>query len=71
MGPNIIIEEEEEDKFYQWANQYIQWDSTLYKPVSDVDVKCSHKLNLDNPLFNLTKIKGDGTSKTSVISKLS
>ena len=71
MAPDIIVEEEEEDGFYQWADQYDQWDTTPYTPVTDDDVGGSYTFNVDNPLFNLTKIKRDGTSKTRVVSKLS
>ena len=70
MAPNIIVEEEE-DGFYQWADQYDQWNTTPYIPIIDDDVRSSHTFNIDNLLFNLTKIKRDGTSKTRVVSKLS
>ena len=63
MGPNITVEEEE-NKFYQWVDQYDQWDTTSYTPVTDNNVEGSHKFNLNNLLFNLTKIKRDRTSKT-------
>ena len=71
LAPNIIVEEEEEDEFYQWADQYDQWDTTPYTPVTDNDVGGSHTFNVDNPVLNFTKIKGDGTSKTRVVNKLS
>ena len=66
LAPNIILEEEGEDGFYQWVDQYDQWDTTPYTPVTNNDVGDSHKFNVDNPVFNLTKIKRDGTSKTRV-----
>jgi len=69
MVPDIIVEEE--DGFYQWADQYDQWDAASYTPVTDDDVGGTHTFNLDNPSFNLTKIKRDGTFKTKVGSKLS
>jgi len=69
MVPDIIVEEE--DGFYQWADQYDQWDTTSYTPVTDDDVGDTHTFNLDNSSFNLTKIKRDGTFKTKVGSKLS
>ena len=71
LAPGNIVVVEEEDEFYQWADQYDQWDTTPYTPVTDNDVGGSHTFNFDNPLFNLTKIKRDGTSKTRVVSKLS
>ena len=73
LVPVIILEEEEEeeDGVYQWADQYDQWDTTPYTPVTKKDVGDSHTFYLDNPLFNLTKIKRDETSKTRVVNKLS
>ena len=71
LAADIIVEEEEEDEFYQWADQYDQWDTTSYTPVTNNNVGGSHTFNVDNPLFNLTKIKRDGTFKTRVVSKLS
>ena len=35
------------------------------------DVGGSRTFNVDNPVFNLIKIKQDGTSKTRAVSKLS
>ena len=58
--PNIILEEEE-DGFHQWADQYDQWDNTSYTPVEEDDVGGSHTFNVDNHVFNVTKIKRDGT----------
>ena len=70
MVPNIILEEEE-DGFYQWADQYDQWDNTSYTPVEEGDTGGSHTFNVDNCVFNITKIKRDGTSKTKTVSELS
>ena len=53
------------------AAQYDQWDTTSYTPVTDDDMGGSHTFNVDNPVFNVTIIKRDGTSKTRVVSKLS
>ena len=71
MLPNIIAEEKKEEKFYQWVDQYNLWDTTPYTLVTNKVVGNFYIFNLDNPLFNLTKIKRDGTSKTRVVSKLS
>mmetsp|Transcript_51472 Transcript_51472/g.52449 ORF Transcript_51472/g.52449 Transcript_51472/m.52449 type:complete len:157 (+) Transcript_51472:402-872(+) len=60
--PDIFLEEEEKDGFHQWAGQYDQWDNRSYMPVNEDDVRCSHIFNVDNPVFNLTKIIQDGTS---------
>ena len=67
--PNIILEEE--DGFCQWTYQYDQWDNTLYPPVNEDDVEGSHTFNVDNHVFNITKIKQDGTPKTRAVSELS
>jgi len=69
LAPNIILEEEE-DGFHQWADQYDQWDNTLYTPVTDNDVGGSQTFNVDIPVFNLTKIIRDLTSKTRVVNKI-
>ena len=42
MVPNIILEEDEEDGFHQWADQYDQWDNTPYTPVEEDDVGGFH-----------------------------
>ena len=72
MVPSITLEkEEEEDGFRQWANQYDQWDNTSYIPVEEDDIGGSHTFNVDNHVFNITKIKQDGTLKTRTVSELS
>ena len=40
-------------------------------PVNEDNVGGSHMFDGDNHVFNITKTKQDGTSKTRVISKLS
>ena len=71
VAPNIILEEEEDDGIYQWADNYDQWDTTSYTPITNNDMGGSHLCNVDNPVFNLIKTKHDRTSKTRVGSKLS
>ena len=44
--------------------------NTSYMPVNKDDVRGSHIINIDNPVFNITKFKRDGTSKTRAVSKL-
>ena len=70
LVPNTILEEEE-DGFHQWADQYDQWDNTSYTPMEEDDVGGFHTFNVDNRVFNITKIKPDGTSKTGAVSELS
>ena len=57
--------------FHQWADQYDQWDNTLYTPVDEDDVGGSNIFNVENHVFNITKIKQDRTSKTRAVSELS
>ena len=68
MVPDIILKEE--NGFHQWAEQYDQWDNTSYTPVDEDDVGGSHAFNVDNNVFNITKIKQGGTSKTRTVSEL-
>ena len=71
LASNIIVEEEEEeDRVYHCAEQYDQWDTTPYTPATNDDMGGSHTFNVDNPVFNLTKIKRDRTVKTRVVSEL-
>ena len=69
LVPNIILEEEEEeeDGFYQWADQYDQWGNTSYTPMDEDDVGGSNTFNVDNHVFNITKIKQDWILKTSIV----
>ena len=69
MVPDIILEEED-DGFYQWADQHNQWDDTLYTPVEEDDVRGSHTFNVDSRVFKITKIKRNETLKTRTVSKL-
>ena len=66
-----IILEEESDGFHQWANQYEQWNTTSYTPVTNDDERGYHIFNVDNSMFSLTKSKLKGTSNTRIVSKLS
>ena len=71
MGPDIIVEEEEDNRIYQWADQCHQWDTASYIPITNNDVGDSHTFNLGNHMFNLTKTMRDKTFKTRVASELS
>ena len=64
MAPDIILEEEE-DGLHEWADNYDQWDSTGNKAGN------SHTFNDDDRVFNLTKTKHNGKSKTRVLSEVS
>ena len=54
-----IILEEEEDGFHQQADQYDQWDNVSYTPMNEDDMGGSNIFNVENPVFNITKIKRD------------
>ena len=69
MVPDIILEKE--DKFHQWVDQNDKCDNTSYTPMNEDDVGGFHTFNVDNHVFNITKIKQDGISKTRVVSELS
>ena len=71
LVPNIILEEEEEDGFYQWADRYDQWDNTSYTPVKEDEAGGSHTFNDANRIFNVTKTKRNGKSKTRTLSEVS
>ena len=70
LVPNIILEEEK-DSFYQWTDNYDQWDNTSYTPVDKDKTGGFHTLNIDNCVFNITKTKHNGKSKTSIVSEVS
>ena len=66
---NIILEEE--DDFYQWADKFDQLDNTSYQPVEEDEVVESNTFNNDNCVFNITKTKRNGKSKTRTVSEMS
>ena len=69
MVPTIILEEEE--GFYQLADNYDQWDNNPYTPVEGGETGGSHTFNVDNSVFNLTKTKQNGKAKTRIVSEVS
>ena len=54
LVPDIILEEEEDD-FYQWADNYNQWDNTSYKPVEWDETEVSHTFNVGNSAFSTSQ----------------
>ena len=70
MVPDIILEEEE-DGFYQWVDKYDLWDNNPYTPTKGNEMGGSHTFNVDNSVFNLTKTKHNGKSKTRIVSEVS
>ena len=65
LAPDIILEEEEEDGFYEWADNYDQWNNTGNKTGG------SHIFNSDDCVFNLTKTKQNKKLKTRIVSEVS
>ena len=70
LVPTIILDEEEDD-FYQWAENYDQWDNNPYTPVEGNETGGSHTFNVDNSVFNLTKTEQNRKSKTRIVSEVS
>ena len=70
MVPDIILEEEE-DSFYHWADKYDQLDNNPYTPEEGNKIGGSHTFITDNSVFNLTKTKHNGKSKTRIVSEVS
>ena len=69
MVPDIILEEE--DGFYQWANNYDQWDNTPYTTVKGYETGSPHTFNVDNSVFSITKNKQNRNLKTRIVSEVS
>ena len=70
LVPDSVLKEKEEC-FYQWADKYDQWDNNPYTPEERNKTGGSHTFNVDNRIFNLTKTKHNGKSKTRIISEVS
>ena len=69
LVPDIILKEEE-DGFYQWADNYDQWDNNPYTRMEENEMRVSHTFNVDNSVFNLTETKHNGKSKTRIVSEV-
>ena len=69
LVPDIILEEEE-DGFYQWADNYDQWDNNPYTPVEGNEAGGSHTFNVDNDVFNVIKTKHNGKSRTRIVNEV-
>ena len=51
---------EEEDRFYQYMDQYDKYDNTPYTPVTNGDMESSHPFTLSNTnKFGNKSIKSD------------
>ena len=71
LVPDIILKEEEEDGFYQWADKYDQRDINPYTPMEGDETGGSRTFNIDKSVFNLTKTKQNGKSKIRIVSEVS
>ena len=69
LVPAIILEEE--DGFYKWADKYDIWDSNLYTPTKGNEMRGSHTFNVNNSVYNFTKTKHNGKSKTRIVNEVS
>ena len=70
LVPDSVLKEKEE-WFYQWADNYEVWDNNPYTPTKGYEMGGSHTFNDDTSVFNLTKTKHNGKSKTRVVSEAS
>ena len=58
--------------FYQCANNYDVWNSDPYPPAEKgIEIGGSHTFTGDTDVFNLTKTKYNGKSKTRIVSEVS
>ena len=63
--------EEKEEWFYRWANMYDEWKNYYYTPTEENKSGSSHTFTGDDSIFNLTKTKHNGKSKTILVSEVS
>ena len=70
LVPAIVLKEREE-WIYQWADNYDVWDNNPFTPTKGNDMRDSHTFNVDTSVFNLTKTKHNGKSKTKIVSGVS
>ena len=68
LGAHIV--EEKEVSFYQWADKYDVWNDYSYTPTKENGPGSSHTFTNDNSMFNLTKTKHNGGSKTRIVSEV-
>ena len=57
---NIILEEEDD-----------HWNNTSYTPMEGDETRGSHTFYVDNCVFNITKTKRNGKSKTRIVREVS
>ena len=69
IGAHIV--EETEEWFCEWADTYDQWNDYYYIPTEENEPGRSHTFTGDNNIFELTKTKHNGKSKTRLVSEVS
>ena len=68
LGAHVL--EEKEEWFYQLADNYDVWNNS-YTPTKGNEMGGSHTFTGDTGVFNLTKTKHNGKSKTRIVSEAS
>ena len=68
LGAHIV--EEKEGWFYEWADKYDVWNDYSYTPTKENKPGSSHTFTGDNSIFQLTKTKHNGRSKTRLVSEV-
>ena len=69
IGAHIV--EEKEECSYEWTDTYDQWNDYYHIPTEENGPESSHTFMGDNNIFEPTKIKHNGKSKTRLVSEVS
>ena len=69
IGAHIV--EEKDEWSYEWSDTYDQWNDYYHIPAEENGPGSSHTFTGDNNIFELTKIKYNGKSKTRLVSEVS
>ena len=59
--------EEKDEWSYEWSDTYDQWDNYYHIPSEENGPGSSHTFTGDNNIFELTKIRHNGKSKTRLV----
>ena len=68
LGAHLF--EQKEEWFYKWVNNYDVWNGNSYSPKKGMEMGGSHIFTRDTDVFNLTKTKHNGKSKTRIVNKI-
>ena len=69
IGAHIV--EEKKGWFYERADTYDEWNDYYHTPTEKNETGSSHTFTGDNNIFELTKTKHNGKSKTRLVSEVS